>query len=851
MKISLLLALCAALALVAPGTAEIGSAAVPGELIVSFRTGVTEAERAEILGAAGAEQWEAVGDRHRLKLVRTEPADIEQALALLRGDPRVEYAEPNYRVSAIAIPDDPGFGQLWGLVNTGQDGGTPDADIDADAAWDLTTGSANVVVAVIDTGIDFGHPDLAPNRWTNAGETGGGKETNGVDDDLNGYVDDWQGWDFVNNDNDPLDDHGHGTHVAGTIGAVGGNDLGVAGVNWDVSLMALKFLDGNGEGFTADAVEAVRYATEMGAVVSNNSWGGADFSESLLDAIEEAGAAGSLFVAAAGNDTDDTDIFPHYPSSYEAANVVSVAATTRTDALELSFSNFGLASVDLGAPGLAIYSTVPDDGYATASGTSMAAPHVAGAAALAKAAFPTATAPGLKALLLRTVDTLAGLDGKVASGGRLNAGTAVGCSAKPQVWIDSPAASFDAGGDPIDVVVLAGVCGVPAGVVVEATVSGVPVPLTADGTGRYTGSFVPPAEGDVTLTAIATAGTETDLHTVSGDETPPSVAVTSPVEGAVVGGVVTLAAEAADNRSVSQVEFLVAGSVVGSDASSPYSISWTSSSVANGLHSITARATDPSGNAGLAPTRSVTVSNAPPAPPPSTGGGGGGVKADLALQGHAQPASVPPGSEVTLYLRVLNDKNRGVAQNVVVELDLPGGFVPVFTYADRGPGCGQPEGGKLRCHLDWLSADALVANVTIRLLATAAVEAAVAARVQHGEADPDPSDNAIVLRIAVAEQAVAEPEPDTAEPAKPQLTRIAAATLTGRRVVIRVVTARPSMARVVVTRRGKIVLRSKRRVRAGPNVIRLTLPRGLPRSGYRVTVRLGGGTKLTRAIKAR
>ena len=344
-------------------------------------------------------------------------------LRALNQDSRVEYAEPNYIVSALLQPNDPYFSQLWGMHNTGQTGGTADADIDAPEAWDIRT-HTNLVIGVIDTGIDYTHKDLADNMWLNPGEIA----NNGIDDDGNGFIDDVYGWDFVNNDNDPFDDHGHGTHVAGTIGAKGDNGVGVAGVNWTAKVAALKFLSSGGSGTTAGAIEAVGYANMMGFKVTNNSWGGGGFSQALYDAISAANAAGNLFVAAAGNSGLDADKSPMYPAAYDLPNIISVAATDHND-LKASFSNYGLISVDLGAPGVDIYSTVPTgtcslcdpSGYRYLSGTSMATPHVSGVAGLIRAQFPTLTSDGIKSRLLGGVDQIASLDGITVTGGRLNA----------------------------------------------------------------------------------------------------------------------------------------------------------------------------------------------------------------------------------------------------------------------------------------------------------------------------------------------------------------------------------------------------------------------------------------------
>lgn len=332
----------------------------------------------------------------------------------------VAIAEPDFVVHALLTPNDPSYAQLYGLHNTGQTGGTADADIDAPEAWEITTGSRNVRVGIIDTGIDYTHPDLAANIWTNPGEIPG----NGIDDDGNGYVDDFRGWDFVNNDNDPMDDHYHGTHCAGTIGAVGGNALGVVGVAHQVSLVGLKFLSATGSGTTSDAVEAVAYATGIGLDLTSNSWGGGGYSQALYDAISAANTAGQLFIAAAGNSSANTDASVNYPSGYNLPNIISVAATDQNDKLA-SFSNYGAASVDLAAPGVNTYSTKPGSAYQSLSGTSMATPHVSGAAALLLAHRPELSPETVKSALLASVDPLPNLTGKVVSGGRLNVHSAL------------------------------------------------------------------------------------------------------------------------------------------------------------------------------------------------------------------------------------------------------------------------------------------------------------------------------------------------------------------------------------------------------------------------------------------
>jgi subtilisin family serine protease len=482
---------------------------VPGEVIVRFADGVSEVEQDRVWARVGGKVLKKLG-KSKLELGKVDPAVVRKVLALLEDDRRVLYAEPNYVVKADVLATDPSFGQLWGLHNTGQTvnggAGSADADIDASEAWDLQRGSASTVVAIIDTGVDFGHPDLAGAQWVNPGEDCVGCRTDGLDNDGNGYVDDWRGWDFVNNDNNPTDDHGHGTHVAGTIGATADNGVGVAGVS-KVSMVGLKFLSASGSGSTADAVLAVNYANAAGIKITNNSWGGGGYSQALYDAINEADARGAVFVAAAGNDSTNNDTTPHYPSNYELPNVISVAATTSRDALA-SFSNFG-QSVHLAAPGQTIYSTVLNNGYDYYSGTSMATPHVAGALALAKAADPAASGVQLKAALLGTGDGISALAGKTASGARLNVNNAIRC-ASPQLWLDVPHANFTvAVGQPLAITALVG-CGTAN---VTATVNGSPVTLTARGDGLWSGGYTPTAAGS--LTVSATAGAQT--RTVSGN----------------------------------------------------------------------------------------------------------------------------------------------------------------------------------------------------------------------------------------------------------------------------------------------------------------------------------------------
>lgn len=410
-----------------------------GELIVKFKSGVPESARDKIHIKYGAQRIkEFPGLRmHHIKLKKG--MSVEEAVAYYQADPAVEYAEPNFLVSALAVPNDPSFPQLWGLYNTGQTGGTPGADIQATAAWDITTGSSNVVVAVIDTGVDYTHPDLSANMWVNTGEIAG----NGIDDDRDGYVDDVYGINVVNGSGDPLDDFGHGTHCAGTIGAAGNNNMGVAGVNWKVKIMACKFLDSSGYGTDAGAIACLEYVRAMKSkgvniVATSNSWGGSGYAQALYDAINA--QRDILFIAAAGNNGCNTDLIPNYPSGYYLPNIVSVMATDHNDDIALwplqpygcaPGSNYGRRSVDVGAPGLNILSTFPGNSYQTMSGTSMATPHVSGLAALIKSWNPDMDWIGIKNLILAGGKNIPSMSGTAVTGKRINAYGSLTCTDSP------------------------------------------------------------------------------------------------------------------------------------------------------------------------------------------------------------------------------------------------------------------------------------------------------------------------------------------------------------------------------------------------------------------------------------
>lgn len=392
---------------------------VEQQLIVKFKTGVSSNEINALKQSLKAEVVKTT-ETSGLQLWDIRSTSVEEAIAKYSNNSLVEYIEPNYIISIDkTIPNDSSFNQLWGLNNTEQTGGTKDADIDAPEAWDLETGS-KVLVGVVDTGIDYNHPDLANNIWTNPGEIAG----DGIDNDGNGFIDDIHGYDFVNNDGDPFDDNSHGTHVAGTIAANGNNGTGVTGVSWSAELMGLKFLNSTGNGTIFAAIQAIEYATKMGVKMTNNSWGGGGYSQALYDAIAAAGEAGQLFIAASGNESNDNDANASYPASYDLDNIIAVASTDHNDDLS-GFSNIGHTTVDLGAPGSAILSTTPGNTYSTYSGTSMATPHVSGVASLLWSQFPEMSAAQVKDRILNSVDPIAALDGKTVTGGRLNAFRAI------------------------------------------------------------------------------------------------------------------------------------------------------------------------------------------------------------------------------------------------------------------------------------------------------------------------------------------------------------------------------------------------------------------------------------------
>jgi subtilisin family serine protease len=364
------------------------------------------------------------GRKHKLKkrlehvgsiqIVDTDPGEDPAAAAkAYAASGLVEFAEPDYILRAYSLPTDPEFSKVWSLQSSAA------GDTDAPDAWNVRTSAELVIVAVIDSGVRYTHEDLAANMWRNPREL-----ANGFDDDGNGIVDDIHGYNAVDRSGDPDDDNGHGTHVAGTIGAVANNGKGVAGVCWKVKIMALKFMTSEGEGATSDAISCINYARANGARVINASWGSAYGGYALRSAIASARNAGIIFVTAAGNDAANNDRYPSYPANYSLDNIISVGASDQTGGLDTGYSNYGAKTVDLVAPGTAIYSTwnSSDHAYTTLSGTSMAAPHVAGAIALLRAAYPSESYAAIISRLYAATDKLSSLETKTVTGGRLNIG---------------------------------------------------------------------------------------------------------------------------------------------------------------------------------------------------------------------------------------------------------------------------------------------------------------------------------------------------------------------------------------------------------------------------------------------
>ncbi len=437
----LVLALLFAALAAGAGTGSAASSSgkyVPGQVLIQFKAGTSAAQQQNARARAGAKALErvraATPGKGRLELASLPSGrSVENAIRALESDASVEFAEPNWVYTHGATSTDPYYadGSLWGMYG---DASSPANQYGSQAAeaWAAgKTGSKSVYVGVIDEGIQYTHPDLDAQVWTNPFDPADGRDNDG-----NGYTDDVRGWDFANNDNTIYDGgrsgnaDDHGTHVSGTIGAEANNGTGVVGVNWSITLISGKFLGRNG-GTTANAIKAVDYFTDLkkrhglNIVATNNSWGGGGYSQGLYDAIERANGANILFIAAAGNGGqdgvgDNNDTTPHYPSSYANTNIIAVAAINSTGGIT-SWSNYGATSVDLGAPGAGIWSTTALNKYESYSGTSMATPHVTGAAALYASAHPGATAAQIRDAILNSTIPTASLTGKTVTGGRLDA----------------------------------------------------------------------------------------------------------------------------------------------------------------------------------------------------------------------------------------------------------------------------------------------------------------------------------------------------------------------------------------------------------------------------------------------
>ena len=415
-----------------PGSDESDSSKT--EILVRFRPNVTRDAIESLTSRLNDEVEDRIEAVDGLDVIEDEDnRSADEVVAQYRALSEVEYAEANSEIKLDhegagkhVHANDELFYKQWGLFNHGQDGGKSGADISAMQAWAVTKGSDQVVVAVLDSGVDYTHPDLASNIWTRPEII---KEYEDEDLTPDGPIEDVHGFNVVEDNGDPMDDNGHGTHCAGIIGAEGGNETGIAGVNWTVKIMPLKFMDSDGAGTTKDAIEAINYVINrkragVNVRVISASWGSTIKSRALEDVIRKAGDEGILLVAAAGNDHSDNDAKPHYPASYDLNNVISVAAVDRNDELT-SFSNWGATSVDVAAPGQQIFSTWLNHGFEEKQGTSMATPFVAGVAALVLSTNPTISIDDLRMRLLNSVDAVPSLKGKVATGGRINAAKAV------------------------------------------------------------------------------------------------------------------------------------------------------------------------------------------------------------------------------------------------------------------------------------------------------------------------------------------------------------------------------------------------------------------------------------------
>ena len=477
-----------------------------GSIIVRFKAGVARTRSAAVHAQHAAQVLREYRLPSNLQLVKVpQGMTVDQAIEDYKKDPDVLYAERNNIYQLATLPNDPRFGDLWGMNNTGQVGGSPDADINAVEAWDITTGSNSVVIGLLDSGFDYNHPDLAANIFTNPGEIAG----NGIDDDGNGVIDDVHGLNAIDDNGNPMDTDGHGTHVTGTIAGRGNNGQGVAGVNWNATVVGCRAF--NPSATTEDILQCMDYfltlktrtVNPVDIVATNNSWGGGPFSQALLDSITAFQQAGILFIAAAGNAGSNNDISPFFPATYEVDNIISVLATNRFNQ-RASFSNFGALTVDVGAPGEDILSTLPGNTYGLLSGTSMATPHVTGLVGLLKAQDPNRTARQLKNLILTGGVTSPGTIGNVLTGSRIRADGSLTCVNRTLANRVTPTGnSLIVGtGTPVPLAFLSITCDAATTTPQAVTIveSGELIPLIdATGNGLFTGSYTASVIGSVTL----------------------------------------------------------------------------------------------------------------------------------------------------------------------------------------------------------------------------------------------------------------------------------------------------------------------------------------------------------------
>jgi subtilisin family serine protease len=608
-----------------------GKEVVAGEVLMKFKVadqkGIDQAVEEE-----DVDEKENVGSTHVMRF-HSRSKNVDKLIKDFSNRDDVLYAEPNYILHTTATPSDTYFGLLWGMKNTGQTilgvTGTSGADISATSAWDMSTGSYSIVTAVIDTGIDYNHPDLAANVWSAPSDftvTIGGRPitcSSGT-----------HGFNAILNTCDPLDDNDHGTHVSGTIGAVGNNGIGVVGVNWNTKIMGSKFLDASGSGTLANAINAIEFAIQAKTIfgdqanvrVLSNSWGGGGFSMALLDEINSANANNMLFVAAAGNSGSNNDVTSSYPSNYDVPNVVAVAATDNKDNLA-SFSSYGLTTVDLGAPGVSVASTIRNGNYAYMSGTSMATPHVSGAAALILSRCDLNTAE-LKANILDNVDHKSSLAGKTVTGGRLNVYKAiVACSTPPapdfSLSASSSSLSIVQGASKTSMITVGAQYGfsdivnLDVNEIPNAVVSLSSTSVTNSGTSTLTVNSATAAPGSYTLTVTGTSGAMIHTITIAVTITAPSVfdfsLSASPTSRTVSRGSSTYYNVAITRSGAGSVSFSVSGLPSGATGSfspttttgtsSKLSIKTTRSSTPTGVYLLTIKGTSGS----LIKTTNVTL----------------------------------------------------------------------------------------------------------------------------------------------------------------------------------------------------------------------------------------------------